>query len=122
MIIDSYLEFSDGQAFASGASTNILDLKVGGDTMDHELMVVAKAIGSGASSASLTVALQTSDDEAFSSPTTLATVTGTGKVAFRMPRGAKRYLRLNYTATTNSALTIWAGLVPGDQHGWETQD
>lgn len=129
MIIDKSLEFSTDQAIASGVSDNTLDIKNGGDAMDNELLLVVRATEKPAGGTSLAVALQTSDTEDFASVTTLYTSGAVptadmadGDVcAVRMPRGAKRYLRLNYTAAgTFSAGKVWAGLVPGDQHGSET--
>lgn len=132
MIIDKSIEFSTEQAMATGVSDNTLDVKVGGDAMTNELMLVVRTVEKAAGGTSFTVELQTSDTEDFattkvlynSGAVPLSDITKDGIIcAVRMPRGCKRYLRLNYTADgTFTTGKVWAALVNGDQYGWETQD
>ena len=113
MILDKELVFSDAQdetTVADHTSDNIVDLTVAGDALDSlwlEVGVHTAATSDG--SATLTVALQTSVDEAFTSPITLLTTAAIGKadltkgaklIQTRIPMGCKRYLRVLYTIGT----------------------
>lgn len=115
MIMDSLLEFSKGQVVAaSGLSTNVakvfangqpnplVDLGVGEDTW----FVVQLAKDNTATSGTLTVALQTSDVSAMTSPVTLVSspqvdisTLKDGRIfAVRLPSaGYKDYLAVAYT-------------------------
>lgn len=114
MNVDASLLFSDAQAVTgSSASTSVVDTLLAGDALADELYFVADvnttATSGGAST--VTIALQTSDDEAFGSYTTLlqtgaiakaSLVAGYNCIKTRVPSGALRYLRVYYTvATTN---------------------
>jgi len=140
MIFDSTNLFSDDQAItASAASTNIIDLGAT-NTPKHAVKAITRDIGKGkpidmliqvtadfATLTSLTVAVQTDDNEAFASPTT---VISSGAVAVAdlvagyvfpivfVPRGTlERYVRLYYTVagTNATAGTIMAGFVFGNE-------
>lgn len=121
MIRDALLTFSDGQAIAAGASTNVIDLgPLGGGNTSRQIgagtpLFVALAFPT-ALVGDLTVSLQTSDTEG-GTYTTVATTTVTEasgaageKIAVPVPSaGLKRFLRLNYAGGTGG--TIWAGIV-----------
>jgi len=137
MIFDSTNLFSDAQAVtADGVSDNVIDFGAV-DTPQHAANALTRDVGKGtkakmrvqvvedfATLTSLKVAVQVSDDEAFSSGNVTLLETEAVPVAslvagyvFRLeqiPRGAaKRYMRLVYT-TAGSAGTagkITAGLV-----------
>ena len=141
MIIDSQALFSDDQAVtATAVSSNIIDLGAtgtvpGGSTAlsrdigkgtPVEILIqwTVAAVSGGAST--VTVDLETDDNSSFSSATTLATTGAIAKATlvagyqmkiYYMPRGAERYIRLNYTvAIANlTAGAVTAGIVAGVQ-------
>lgn len=112
MIIDKQNMFSDEQAITATAnSTNVVDLGVADQDPGEPLHVNIQAIETftAAGSATLTVALQTSVDEAFTAPITLLQ-TGALAVAdleagyhtaiSTLGAGVKQYVRLVYTVAT----------------------
>jgi hypothetical protein len=143
MIFDRTLLLSDKQAItATAASTNIIDLGAVGTAFGHAaplkrdlglnqcipFLIQATETFTAAGAATLTVALQADDDEAFGSPTTVWTsaaipvaslVAGyqIGLVNY-IPKGiTERYFRLNYTVATGpmTAGRIIAGVVAAVQ-------
>jgi len=118
MMIDKQNLFSDGQSLVQSAgsfpSTNVIDLGVvrdiGGGTrpaMDLYCQITETYLASGGAS-TLTVALQTSPDNA--SWTTLGQTAAVGKATLVagyefgftfFPDPTSRYIRLNYTIATN---------------------
>ena len=134
MIIDKQTLFSDEQAItADAASTNVYDT---GSTADvgpgNPIQVFAQIMEAFNNLTSLDIKLQTSTDEAFSSPITLQTVsmllaalTAGAKVSLStLPEGCKRYLRLYYDVTGTDPTTgkITAGLVLDRQANTPTAD
>ena len=132
MYIDSLLEFSRAQALtASGASTNIIDLGSDRDIgPGRPLWVVVAAAGAARNTTgaeTYSIALQTDDNAAFSSPTTIATVapaaaslTAGARLVIGMPFANERYLRLNYTlGGTTPSVTLNAFLTDQDPSSWQ---
>ncbi len=122
MVIDNSLEFSDAQAMtATAVSTNVIDLSVAtpvGPGMPlYIVMQLDVATDFTTGNETYSIAIQTDDNEAFSSASTLATITyvganaaGTRKV-FGFTYTNERYLRLNYTlGGTTPSMTISAWL------------
>lgn len=119
MILDAELIFSEKQAVTTtAASTKTIDLQVGGDAIGQELTVKAVVGAAFTGGTSLQFKLQTSDDN---SEWTDLIMTGTiaaadlksGATPFdvRVPKGAKRYLRMQYVASgTFTAGTVSAFL------------
>ena len=115
MFIDAFLLFEDGTVTASGVSTNVVDLSSDRNVgIGEPLSVVLafSAVDDADADETYQVQLQTSSDEAFTSPTVISTVTvandiGEGRVVLPLPAdlSADQYLRLNYTfgGTTPSA-------------------
>ena len=111
MIIDAMLLFSKDQAVtATAASTNALDLGQAGDAVGQELTIRAIVTQTFATLTSLTVKLQTSSDnsnwsDVLLSPAIAAAslVKGAEIFCVRVPKGLKRYVRLNYTVTGSNA-------------------
>jgi hypothetical protein len=114
MILDTFNEFSDSQAettVAAHASDSVVDLGAAGDAYGNELYVhieIDDACTTGSTS-EVQFALQTSSDEAFTSPVTLwesaaidsdTLVAGYKVAVFRIPSGCLQYLRTTYTITT----------------------
>lgn len=109
MILDNENLFSDAQALTTTApSTNVVDLGADHDIGDGEHMTLRvqvreDLVGTG----TLTVTLETDDNEAFSSPTTLYQgpadslvgdiAAGTILADVHVPSETQRYLRVNYT-------------------------
>ncbi|MCW3699230.1 Bbp16 family capsid cement protein [Burkholderia cenocepacia] len=132
MYIDSLLEFSRAQALsASGASTNIIDLGsdrgIGPGRPLWVVVAVAVAADNTTGDETYSIALQTDDNAAFSSPTTIATV---APAATSLPAGARlvigmpftneRYLRLNYTlGGTTPSVTFNAFLTDQEPASWQ---
>lgn len=127
MLIDKQTEFSSAQAItADAASTNVYDT---GTTQDvgigTALKLYMRIKAAFNTLTSLNVSLQTSTDEAFTSPITLWTqnyllAVLTLNAAFVLPgvpAGAKRYLRLYYDVVGTDPTTgkITAGIVLSNQ-------
>ncbi|KVE99267.1 Bbp16 family capsid cement protein [Burkholderia vietnamiensis] len=132
MYIDSLLEFSRAQALtASAASSNIIDLGSDRDIGPGRPLwvVVAAAVSADNTTGDETysIALQTDDNAAFSSPTTIATVapaaaslTAGARLVIGMPFANERYLRLNYTlGGTTPSVTLNAFLTDQDPSSWQ---
>ena len=129
MILDSNLIFCEGLALSTAGETDIIDLTEGGDAMCCEPVIVCLCTEAAAGGTSFSVAIETDDDEGFSSAKTLYesgdiltadAAAGTKVFAVRVPRGAKRYLRANITAEgsfTGGAIDLF--IVAGDAHGYE---
>jgi hypothetical protein len=115
MIKDAKLVYSDAQAVtASAASASVLDHQAAGDALGMELYLVVlvdTTADSAGDAATVQVALQTSSDEAFTSPVTLietaaiaqASVTaGAYLVKAKLPIGLLRYSRVYFTIGTEN--------------------
>lgn len=127
MIIDKQTELSSAQAItADAASTNVYDTgsatDIGVGNVLNVYMQIKQAFNT---LTSLTVSLQTSTDEAFTSPITLwsksillaALTLNANFILPPVPVGAKRYLRLYYDVVGTDPTTgkITAGIVKGIQ-------
>lgn len=130
MITDKLNTFSAGQdVTATAASTDVIDLGPlsGGNTRrdigagEPIYLVVAMLIAAAAAgAATTTIQFQTSDDnstwvtlyELTSLPLSALTA-GARPVQVAVPRGVRRYLRMNYVIGTGplTAGRFWAGLV-----------
>lgn len=131
MILDSTLKFSSDQAVTvTAVSSNVIDLGVSGRDIGvgEAVPLRIEVTESFATLTSLTVAVQTSEDEAFTSPEVVVQ-TGAVPVASlvdgyvfninAVPKGVTgRYMRLNYTVagTTATAGKIVAGITAGNQN------
>lgn len=132
MITDKLNTFSTAQAVtATAASTDVIDLGplTHGNTIRDigagepvYLYVSVGAAATAAGAATVTISLQTDTAEGFGSAVNLFTSTafslatmaaGAQLVAVAVPRGVKRYLRVNYTVATGPLTggTFNAGLV-----------
>lgn len=112
MIVDHELLMSSGQAVTVTApSANILDFGVKGNAESEplELVVQVEEAVTADGAATVTFSLQTDDAEGFGTTTTLWASAAIGKAALakgivvfsgKLPRGTKRYLRMNYTVAT----------------------
>lgn len=113
MLIDKENLFSNAQALtATAASTNLIDLgaanrDIGKANIRFRAQVDTTFLSGGSST--LTLALQTDSTSSFGSATALYTspaiakaslVAGYVAVDIAVPRGVKRYLRVNYTVGT----------------------
>lgn len=119
MILDAELIFSEKQAVTGTAeSTKTLDLQVGGDAIGQELTVKAVVGAAFTGGTSLQFKLQTSDDKSawkdlIMTGAVAAADLKSGAIPFdvRVPKGAKRYLRMQYVAVgTFSGGTVSAFL------------
>ena len=110
MLLDKTVMFSDAQALRStGASTHTIDLGSSGNAVPGRLVLIAHADTAFTGATQVVCALQTSDQNDFSSGVvTLASVTVSGTqladtqknlFALGVPAGLKRYLRMYYTVT-----------------------
>lgn len=131
MIFDSTFLFSDDQAVTATAnSTNIVDLGVSRDIgKGVPIPLLIQVTADFATLTSLTVTVETDDNDSFSSATTLASsgaiaaadlVAGYQFPLQYMPIGTERYLRITYTVagTAATAGTVTAGVVASHQHGY----
>jgi hypothetical protein len=111
MMLDKDLELSLAQAVtASAASTNVINLGAAGDAYVAPFVLLACREAATASGAgTLTFTLQTSVDEAFTSPITLFTsptfaladmTLNAELLKVRIPSGCKKYVRGYYTVAT----------------------
>lgn len=142
MIFDRTLLFSNAQALtASAASTDIVDLLATGRvygaaanlTKDigkgQGIPLLVQVVSAAVGLASVTIAIQVDDNEAFSSPKEVASQTIplaslTAGAQFNIqaipPGTNERYLRINYTLTDDGtvggmAVSFTAGVVMGVQ-------
>lgn len=132
MILDAQTLFSDAQALtASAASTNLIDLGAAGRDMGRgrKLMIrlnVDTALTDSGSDSTVTVTLQTDDNDSFSSATTAQTLftiaataaAGTVYRAYVAPGALdERYCRLYYTMNNGNLSTgaVTAAMVLDDQ-------
>lgn len=113
MILDKQLEFGSAQAVtAAAASTNVIDLgavrEIGVGEDLYIVLQVTETMADSGSDSTLTVDLQTDDNESFSSAAvistliTLAALTPAGRTHyFKVPTGTlnawERYARIYYT-------------------------
>jgi len=135
MIVDNYGLFSDSQAVTvTAASTSHIDLSAMGVTYDS--VTLSRKIGniydipfmcyvseSFATLTSLAIALQSDNDSAFGSATTIISVSMTlaqltkgalvNGIHGRLPVVTERYVRMYYTVTGSTATAgkIFAGFV-----------
>lgn len=112
MIQDKQQTFSDEQAITATAnSTNVVDLGSANKGPGEPLYVNAQVIEAftAGGSATLTISLETDDNDGFSSAKTLLTTPAIGKADLiagymlainQVPPGAERYLRLVYTVAS----------------------
>jgi len=138
MILSKQQNFSESQALtASAASTNQIDLGAPGTVLNGPAalvrdigkgrkvqVVVNSEAAAGGTSPTITVGIQTDNDVAFGSPTTLYTTpskaggaAGDRLAIYDLPEGiTERYLRLYYTlGGTTPTYTVSAGIVLADQ-------
>lgn len=111
MFIDASGVFSDSQAVTvTAVSTGFVDTLAAGDAYVGAWLVARVDVTfTAAGSATLSIDLQTDNNSSFSSPITLVTLGSTVAVAtltahyllkVRIPPGAERYLRVNYTVAS----------------------
>lgn len=124
MLLDQNCIFSEQQALsATAASTNVVDLKAGGNAARGALYFAAVADKKfTGTDGTLTLALQTADAENFSDAVTLfsapfgMSLLGTdGQLlcCVPLPNGLKRYLRVYYTVADVSGGKVTAFLTDG---------
>ena len=126
MILDKQQMFSEEQSITgNAASTNYIDLgpqRRGEAGTDMELLIQVREAFTAAGAATLTIDLETDDNTSFSSATVLASSGVIAKASLtldseqfkiKIPAGAERYVRLNYTVATGpmTAGKLDAGLV-----------
>ncbi len=107
MLLDQNAVFSDKQAVsATAASTHTVDQGAAGDARTG-LYAVVKVDETFSGVTQLTAALETADNEGFSSSKVLLSVSSAGEGLVQnavllkapVPAGAQRYLRVKYTVT-----------------------
>lgn len=132
MFVDAKNDFSVAQTIATAVSTNVVDLTpLKAAARDIAVgqpvyIVITNPTPMTGTSPTLTIAVQTDDNAAFSSAATLATTTALtpaqlagGPIVIAVPQGAEKYLRLSYTAGgTVSAGTVSAS-VALDAQRWK---
>lgn len=129
MIIDRLLEFSDAQALtATAASTNVIDLG-----SDAEIgpgrplwVVITIDVELDGTTPTFQAALQTDDNDSFSSPTVIAeseqfsALAAGDKIVIGVPYSNERYLRLNYTlGGTTPTVSVSAHLTDQEPGFWK---
>jgi hypothetical protein len=107
MIIEHDWDLSEAQEITtSAASEEKIDQTAAGDSMCKELWFTCRIDTTFTGGTSLTIALQTDDNDSFSSPTTLASsgviltaalLENTIVFQIKLPPGAERYIRVYYT-------------------------
>ena len=125
MLYDKENMFSDNQVItADAASTNVLELAKGpikevafGTPIPLRIQVTKTFTGI-TSASTLEIKVQTDDNEAFSSPTVLATsgaipmtdlIKGFVAPINYLPKGNQGFMRLYYDVTLNASETVTAG-------------
>ena len=110
MIIDSLLQFDKEKAISgSGSSANVVDLGIARDVgLGEEVYLVAVLTAALVGAGALTVSVEMSDDEAFTSPvetqvlgTFDAAAAAGSKLQARLQPGLidKQFMRIKYTAS-----------------------
>lgn len=121
MLIDSRLEFSDGQTLtADGPSDNVIDLSVDRDIgPGRPMWVVVNVIGALTGTGDVTATLQTSaDNSTYTDVASVVVPKGEGSVAVvGVPYQNARYLRLNYAGAT--AGKVQASLTDQEPRSWQ---
>ncbi|ELY2668220.1 hypothetical protein SMC08_003959 [Cronobacter sakazakii] len=127
MLLDQQALFSAAQAItATAASTNVIDTGSAKDVgKDGDVPLLIQVVEGFNNLTSLTVAVQTDDNAAFSSPTDVISmvipvaslVSGYKTPVITLPMKMGRYVRLNYTVTGTAPTTgkVTAGIVGGVQ-------
>jgi hypothetical protein len=116
MILDANLLFSDGQKITSTATSEVVDLTAPGDAVGQELLIRAVVGEKFTGLTSLQIKIQTSADKSAWEDVLLTPAIAAAKLtagaellAVRVPKGLKRYTRLNYTVSgTATAGTLTA--------------
>lgn len=125
MRLDSQLLFSDGQKIAAAAaSTNVVKLastehKLTEVSFGTQLPLLIQVVEAFVNATKVQVDVQTSADEAFTTPVTLASSTlnaadlveGSKFPINYIPKGNLGYMRLYYTPTADTNKTITAGAI-----------
>lgn len=127
MILDAHNLFSDAQALtAAAASTNLIDLgvarEIGNGRQLSIFLNVDVALTDASSDSTVTVTLETDDNEAFSSATSAATMFTIAATAaagttysYKIPDSLslERYIRVYYTMNNGnlSTGTVTCGIV-----------
>ena len=122
-MLDKLNLMSDEQALTTtAASTSYIDQLAAGDAVGRELEAVVLVKTALTGGTSVNFQLQTDTDSAFGTAVTLAesgavvaaTLVAGYKWRIRIPKGAKRYLRINYTISGSfSAGAVTAYLTDG---------
>ncbi|AHB70335.1 hypothetical protein P262_02769 [Cronobacter malonaticus] len=127
MLLDQQALFSAAQAItATAASTNVIDTGSAKDVgKGGDVPLLIQVVEGFNNLTSLTVAVQTDDNAAFSSPTDVISmvipvaslVSGYKTPVITLPMKMERYVRLNYTVTGTAPTTgkVTAGIVGGVQ-------
>ena len=110
MIFDAENTFFDATTLTSGKIVSDI-VKLGPGEAGDPLILFAN-VSKASSSGTLSIAVQTSEDEQFSNPVTLATYAAL-PVKAKLPRGNLGYIRLEATSTYTDG-TLTAGLVLDD--------
>jgi len=129
MIIDYNLQFSDAQALTvDAASTNVIDLGSDRDIGPGTDMKIAVTLDTdmGGTSPTMAVQVQTDDNAAFSSATTVLTsrtvAAGSAgdSLIIGLPDTNERYVRLNYDmGGTSPTVSVTASIVM-DAQAWQS--
>jgi hypothetical protein len=114
MIIDRDFMFANAKAVTTTGNSNVVDMGAGGDAVGQELTFHNVVGADFAGLTSLTIKVQTSDDnsswkDVVISPAVAAAdlVAGADVFQVRVPKGLGRYVRLNYNVSgTGTAGTI----------------
>lgn len=130
MILDSRLEFADGQVLtATGESTNVINLEdvprdIGPGRPVYVVISVEDA-SAGTGEVTAAIELQTSEDEAFTAPVVLATMVIPDATANKIfvigfPYENLQFLRLNATLDgTDPTITFSAWLTDQEPVSWK---
>lgn len=134
MLLDTQNLFSDNQPIADATTYSSNIVKFGSGDVSY-LPVIIQVVDSFVNTDTLTVKIQTSSDESFTSAVDLAQssltkdelVAGAKFPLFYLPRGNKGYMRLVYLAsytaeaTAETAGKITAGVVAGHELSYHEQ-
>jgi hypothetical protein len=129
MLLDAQNLFSDNQSITTGTIYSTNTVKFGKNDVSF-VPVIVQAVRDFSNLTSLTLKIQTDDNEAFSNPVDLL-VSSLNKAELKagakfpvsyLPRGNKGYMRLAFVVTGSTETTgaITAGVVAGD--GLEIQE
>lgn len=120
MMFDRMLQFSTNQELDTAAKTTasdkMIDRRLNGDDINHDLNIVAMAVDTAPSSPITTTVYHSDDGASFTSTGISQTSKGNTLFSAPMPQNLKRFVKLYYAVGTalSKKIKVLAGVIVGD--------